>query len=302
MAMQSVFGWILFLVFAGWGVMAAPIDWIFQYISRPKAVITKSQYIERARGLAQRAKEIKSMAEMMKRQDREGGKNRTWRGNLRRLQKEVIQLEEDEIALDAVFPQGADGEVRWVLYQLGFILIGFLGVIGVGVSLMWIAHIIVYLLPPVPIHPLLNEVFIKLDGVFPLFGVAAFGGFCAYLMAVAIKGNFLLGLNFLVVSLYPIRPGATMMSSFLINTALILAMSSAVIQFCASAFATYANNTMIFDIFGNQVMYLRGLRYIYQFNIFLWMFLGMAGLSILAMIIKGPGKWKRKKPLDAYQY
>lgn len=69
-----------------------------------------------------------------------------------------------------------------MLYQLGFILIGFLGVIGVGVSLMWIAHIIVYLLPPVPIHPLLNEVFIKLDGVFPLFGVAAFGGFCAYLM------------------------------------------------------------------------------------------------------------------------
>lgn len=48
---------------------------------------------------------MQSMAEMMKRQDREGGKNRTWRGNLRRLQKEVIQLEEDEIALDAVFPQ-----------------------------------------------------------------------------------------------------------------------------------------------------------------------------------------------------
>lgn len=52
-------GWILFLVFAGWGIFAAPIDWIFQYIRRPKSVITKSEYIERARGLAQRAKEIK---------------------------------------------------------------------------------------------------------------------------------------------------------------------------------------------------------------------------------------------------
>lgn len=70
---------------------------------------------------------------------------------------------------------------------------------------------------------------------------------------VAIKGNFLLGLNFVVVQLYPIRPGATMMSSFLVNVALILAMSSAVIQFCAQAFASYANNTMIFDIFGSQV-------------------------------------------------
>lgn len=70
---------------------------------------------------------------------------------------------------------------------------------------------------------------------------------------VAIKGNFLLGLNFLVISLYPIRVGATLMSSFLVNTALILAMSSAVIQFCASAFAAYATSTRIFDVFGNQV-------------------------------------------------
>lgn len=52
-------GWTLFLVFAGWGMFAAPIDWIFQYMRRPKSVITKSEYIERARGLAQRAKEIK---------------------------------------------------------------------------------------------------------------------------------------------------------------------------------------------------------------------------------------------------
>lgn len=70
---------------------------------------------------------------------------------------------------------------------------------------------------------------------------------------MAIKGNFLLGLNFVVVSLYPIRPGATMMSSFLVNTALILAMSGAVIQFCANAFGAYAGGTMIFDVFGNQV-------------------------------------------------
>jgi len=52
-------GWILFLVFAGWGMMAAPIDWIHQYMRRPRAVITKSEFINRARGLAQRAKEIK---------------------------------------------------------------------------------------------------------------------------------------------------------------------------------------------------------------------------------------------------
>lgn len=69
------------------------------------------------------------------------------------------------------------------MYQLGYLATGIMGVIGFCVSGCWLAHIIVYLLPPVPIHPILNEVFIKLDNVFPLFGVAAFGAFCAYLMS-----------------------------------------------------------------------------------------------------------------------
>jgi hypothetical protein len=72
--------------------------------------------------------------------------------------------------------------VKWVTYQLGFILLLLLGVIGVCLSLMWVVHIILYMLPVYPISNLLNEVFIKLDGVFPLFGVVAFALFCAYLM------------------------------------------------------------------------------------------------------------------------
>ena len=149
--------------------------------------------------------------------------------------------------------QGQDGELRWVLYQVGFLLLGLLGVVGLAVSALWVVHIVIYMLPPVPIHPMLNEVFAKLDGVFPLFGVAAFAAFCLYLMAVAVKGNFLLGLNFLVVKLYPVRPGATLTSSLLVNVALVLAMSGAVTQFCASAFASYAANTAVFEIFGNDV-------------------------------------------------
>jgi hypothetical protein len=69
-----------------------------------------------------------------------------------------------------------------VTYQLGFILLLVMGVIGVCLSLMWLIHIILYMLPVYPISNLLNEVFMKLDSVFPLFGVAAFAAFCAYLM------------------------------------------------------------------------------------------------------------------------
>lgn len=50
--------WLLFLVFAGVGVLAAPIDWIQQWRSRPTSVITRSEYMRRARIIAQRSKEV----------------------------------------------------------------------------------------------------------------------------------------------------------------------------------------------------------------------------------------------------
>jgi hypothetical protein len=79
-------------------------------------------------------------------------------------------------------PQGEDGEVRWVLFMLGFYVTGAMGVIGLLLSLAWLAHIAVYLIPPYPLHPMLNELFVVLDGAFSLLGVAAFAGFCLYLM------------------------------------------------------------------------------------------------------------------------
>lgn len=51
-----------------------------------------------------------------------------------------------------------------------------------------------------------------------------------------------------------------------------------------------------------QVLYLKGLRYIYQFNIFLYMMMGIMGISLIIMVIKGPGKWKRAKREDAYTF
>jgi hypothetical protein len=48
---------------------------------------------------------LQTMADMLKRQDREGGRTRHWRSNFKKLQRELLQLEEDEHVLDSVFPQ-----------------------------------------------------------------------------------------------------------------------------------------------------------------------------------------------------
>jgi hypothetical protein len=49
-------------------------------------------------------------------------------------------------------------------------------------------------------------------------------------------------------------------------------------------------------------MYLKGISLIYNFNIFLYIFLILSVLSIIFMAIKGPKQWKRKRVEDSYQY
>ncbi len=52
-------GWLLFMVFAGVGFVALPLDLIRDFIGRPKATITHSEYIKRAKALGVRAKAVK---------------------------------------------------------------------------------------------------------------------------------------------------------------------------------------------------------------------------------------------------
>ena len=80
--------------------------------------------------------------------------------------------------------QGEDGEVRWILFVLGFYFTGFMGVIGMCLSLAWIIHICIYMLPVSgPISPFLNLLFITLGNAWVFLGVIFFGLFCLYLMS-----------------------------------------------------------------------------------------------------------------------
>ena len=69
---------------------------------------------------------------------------------------------------------------------------------------------------------------------------------------MTIKGCTKVGLNLLIFTVHPMKPGATLMSAFLFNVALVLLACTAVIQFCAQAFALYANESAVYQIFGNQ--------------------------------------------------
>ena len=64
---------------------------------------------------------------------------------------------------------------------LYYLLMGVLGVIGIGVSLLWIVHTIVFTF----LHnmsPFLNTMLVGLDKTLPLLGIVGYGTFSFYLL------------------------------------------------------------------------------------------------------------------------
>lgn len=296
MGVLATIGWILFMIFGAIGMVALPIDWIRQFIGRPRATIPRSQYVLRAQDLARRAKDIKMLAEALKKEERARGRGLKWRRNLRAVENQLLLLEEDEAQLEEVFPQGEDPEAKWVWTVFGFWFRFICGIIAIGLTTCWVLQIILYILISPPVTPLLNQLFIEADNVFPLFGTVLFALFVFYLQVATMKGNFKFGLNALLFRVHPMRRGATIMSSFLFNVALILLATTACIQFAATAFALYADGTQILAIFGSQLTGIQGLSVIYSKNVFIYCMLGFMVLTFIWLMVKGPDAWKRKRP------
>ncbi|QCE11909.1 LMBR1-like membrane protein [Vigna unguiculata] len=280
-ALATIVGSVLFAIFGGVGIACLPLGLLFSFIRRPKAVITRSQYIKEATELGKKARELKKAAEDLRQEEKGGSKGRKFRKNVKAVEKEVFQLEEDVKLLEEMYPQGEKAETTWALTVLGYLAKLVLGILGLIVSVVWIIHIIIYLLIDPPLSSFLNQVFIKLDDVWGLLGTAAFAFFCFYLLLAVINGAMVLGLRLVFITIHPMKWGATLMNSFLFNVGLILLSSISVIQFCSTAFAYYAQATAAQEIFGHTLESLRGIKYLYKYNVFQIAFVILAGLTFV---------------------
>ncbi|KAL2902119.1 hypothetical protein RDABS01_000543 [Bienertia sinuspersici] len=297
-ALATVAGSVLFMIFGGVGIACLPLGLIFAFIRRPKAVITRSQYIKEATELGKKAKELKKTADALHQEERSGNKGRKWRKNVKAVEKELLLLEEDVKGLEEMYPQGDKAETAWAFTVLGYLAKLVLGILGLIVSVAWIVHIVIYLIIRPPFSPFLNYVFIKLDDVWGLLGTAAFAFFCFYLLVAVVAGATMLGLKLVFVTIHPMKWGATLMNSFLFNVGLILLCSISVIQFCATAFAYYAQATAAGEIFGHTLQSLRGIKYLYKYNVFQ---IGFISLAILTFFYYAACGWRRKKPSGRIQ-
>jgi len=297
-ALTTIVGSVLFTIFGGVGIACLPLGLIFSFVRRPKAVITRSQYIKEATELGKKARELKKAAEALHQEERSGNKGRKWRKNVKAVEKELLLLEDDMKALEEMYPQGEKAETTWALTVLGYIGKLIFGVVGLIISIAWVAHIVIYLLIDPPLSSFLNEVFIKLDDVWGLLGTAAFAFFCFYLLIAVIAGEMMLGLKLVFITIHPMKWGGTLMNSFLFNVGLILLCSISVIQFCATAFAYYAQATAAQEIFGHTLQSLRGIKYLYKYNVFQYGFVALAILTLFYYAIFG---WRKRKPTGRFQ-
>lgn len=297
-ALATIVGSVLFSIFGGVGIFCLPLGLIFAFIRRPKAVITRSQYIKEATELGKKARELKKAADALHQEERGGAKGRKWRKNVKAVEKELLLLEEDVKALEEMYPQGEKAETTWALTVLGYMAKLVLGVIGFIVSVAWVAHIIIYLLVDPPLSSFLNEVFVKLDNVWGLLGTVAFAFFCFYLLLAVVAGAMMLGLRLIFITIHPMKWGGTLMNSFLFNVGLILLCSISVIQFCATAFGYYAQATAAQEIFGHTLQSLRGLKYLYKYNVFPYIFLALAIVTLFYYLAFG---WKKRKLSTRFQ-
>ncbi|KAK3280837.1 hypothetical protein CYMTET_11340 [Cymbomonas tetramitiformis] len=301
-ACVSVAGWALLMVFAGVGVVTLPMDLILSFVNRPKTIITKSEYISKATAIHTRASELQERSKTLMRQERDGARTRKWKRNLLELNQDLALLEDEEQDLSEVYPQGDEPDAMWAFTVMNYFLKLVLGILATVVSLCWVLHIILYMLVDPPVSPFLNDLFIALDAAFSLFGTGSFALFCFYLICCVMSGNARLGLSFLLFTAYPMKPNGTMMSSFLFNVGLICLCSISVIQFCADAFDVYANETDIQQIYGVQINHLRGLSALYTHNVFVIIFLIIAGLSLIWVLVTCGRPPKKKQRLEDFDY
>jgi hypothetical protein len=83
------------------------------------------------------------------------------------------------------------------------------------------------------------------------------------------------------------RRGATHASSLLFNAGLVLLATSATVQFAASAFGGYAGASEVGEAWGGTLMFLRGLRVLYQRAVFLYALAGVSAATCLVLPCRG---------------
>jgi LMBR1 domain-containing protein 1 len=284
----AVLGWLLFVLFAGIGLIALPQQLIQNFKWRPRP-IDDSEWRERKIYLGTRAAQMIQKA-------KEYQKKRPWRSEFNRFKKEVYELD-DEFKYTR---SAHDLKGKHIIFYI-ICLIG--GIAGIIMSIMWFIHIVIFNI--FRIYPFLNLFFLELDGAVAFFGTAFFGLFSFYLLWAVIEGNLKFGLRIpFLFAIHPIKKAETYMDAWLFNTGLIMLASVGVSHFLSLSFTVYARLTANNAIYNLAIYNLRGLKYLWGSGVgaFLWAIVGLMLISFVYFALRPVGSRQKLKKTRAKRF
>lgn len=292
---MAFIGWFFFAIFGGIGLASLPLDLVLAFVNRPQHM-SPTEFADAQMMIRNKVNELVDQGELLKIERDEKNNldpdakrgpfsrfskaGREERNKLLEFKKAVYLLEENVDDFNACSSNYANYNplIPW-LYL-------FLGIFAVIFTLIWLIQIILFVLPPNPIHPFVNSYLEWFDGVFPMVGILSIALLGLYLMLCAVHGCFKFGLRFLFITLHPMKVNKTYMSSFLFNIGLILLCALPVVQFCLTTFSDYARYTTVSNVMGTQVQYLQFFSWFWESSIFIYIFISVFGLTTLYLLCK----------------
>lgn len=290
-AMLMLGGWVVFIFYAGVGLVALPLDGINAFRDRPK-VLTVAEARNIKQNLLDKTKKLLAAATELGEQITSASTSRlSWseKRKFKREEKEAVRrlrvltdsLDDEVLEYQTCEPRAYREHYNPIVPYLK--LVG--SIVGIVVSVCWVAQIILVVLIQPPVDPLLNNMFAALDGVADFIGTALFALFTFYLLLAVIRGNLKFGTRFFIIKLHPMKPGRTLINSFLFNLLFVLLCVLPVVQLSEDAFTGYTRLTDAGVIFGTQVQYMQFFRYIFETKAHIYALLGVMFLSFLYFLM-----------------
>mmetsp|Transcript_6795 Transcript_6795/g.25353 ORF Transcript_6795/g.25353 Transcript_6795/m.25353 type:complete len:547 (+) Transcript_6795:2512-4152(+) len=302
-ALVALVGYVVLVCCGGCGMWALPIGCCKAFKDNfAPGRLKSSEFITQKLSVQQRAQKMMEVGQKLQELQEEGklgAKHITLFQNFRQA---TYQLQHDWEVIHKHFQPGgyvsgniggkAIGKVTVVQNSviMPFCYLAF-GIIATLVTLIWIAHIIVFLaIEPIPgvgwSWGGLNIIFSYLDyptSGFPIIGGFLYLVFMAHLMLAVIAGAALVTSKIPLFAVHPIKFHDTMLNSLLFNVGLFLLASVTVNQFCVKAFRQYASDTAMEAIFGASIRYMIFIKYFYI--AFVYIFLVFIFLGLIASIL-----------------
>ncbi|MCQ2818090.1 MAG: LMBR1 domain-containing protein, partial [archaeon] len=291
-AIITFISWILFAILGGIGLAAIPLDFFFDFCTRPKNM-RSMEVRQRKEELIKNLEELQELGEKVSQCEIKGDHKRfalskprrSYNSKLKEFKQMYLEAEEEYQILNIAEEMKKDGNCVILLYYL---LIP-LGIVTACFTILWLIQFIctyIYMKKDrTPGYPFLSNMFIFFqDHDVGFLSFFFFSLFCLYLLWATIKGNIKFGGRiFCCVSIHPMKKDGTYMNSFLFNIMLVLLCSFSIVQFCSASFTDYVTFTDIDIIFNVQIKYLKFFSIFYKYYIFEYLLLASFIISLFAL-------------------